>query len=382
MAESSGFDARELRRYSRHLVLPEVGVEGQQKLKSSRVVMVGVGGLGSPVALYLAAAGVGTIGIVDFDVVDESNLQRQVLFGESDLGRSKVEAARDRLSDVNPLVRIEAHDERLQAANAKRILEPYDLVVDGSDNFSTRYLVNDACVLLGKPNVYASIYRFEGQVSVFASRGGPCYRCLFPEPPPPGLVPSCAEGGVLGVLPGIVGALQASEVIKLILGSGRSLSGRLLLVETLTAEFRELQLERDPDCPVCGEEPSIVELADQEAVCADPPAQETVVDLNVSPKQVDGWLRDGSDVTLLDVRTPIEVGICRLPSSVFVPLQELPERLGELDPEQRIVVYCHHGIRSAQAVAFLRGRGFARTMNLSGGIEAWAREVDPSLPRY
>jgi adenylyltransferase/sulfurtransferase len=374
MTEVNELNERELRRYSRHIVLPEVGAEGQAKLKSARVALVGAGGLGSPVALYLAAAGVGVLGIVDFDVVDESNLQRQVLYGESDLGRLKVDAARERLQDVNPLVRIETHRERLEAPNAERILGGYDIVVDGSDNFSTRYLVNDACVLLGKPNVYGSIYRFEGQVSVFATEGGPCYRCLFPEAPPPGLVPSCAEGGVLGVLPGVVGALQASEVIKLILGAGTPLIGRLLLVETLATDFRELQLTRDPDCPVCGEHPTITGLVEEAVACAD--------DLNVEPRQVDSWLQEGREITLLDVRTPVEVGICRLPGSLFVPLQELPNRMAELDPNHRLVVYCHHGIRSAQAVAFLRGRGFPRAMNLTGGIEAWAREVDPALARY
>jgi adenylyltransferase/sulfurtransferase len=382
MAEESTLNARELRRYSRHLVLPEVGPEGQEKLKSARVVLVGSGGLGSPIALYLAAAGVGTLAIVDFDVVDESNLQRQVLYGESDLGRPKVEAARARLEDMNPLIRVDAHRERLGAKNAIRILGAYDIVVDGSDNFTTRYLVNDACVLLGKPNVYGSIFRFEGQVSVFSAPNGPCYRCLFPQPPPPGLVPSCAEGGVLGVLPGIVGALQASEVIKLILGIGSPLVGRLLLVETLAAEFRELELPPDPECPVCGDEPTIAALEEEDAACTDPALTSIVEELNVEPREVGEWLRDGRGVTLLDVRTPVEVGICRLPGSIFVPLQELPERVSELDPEKRLVVYCHHGIRSAQAVAFLRGRGFARAINLSGGIEAWARDVDPSMPRY
>ena len=382
MTKVNELNERELRRYSRHLVLPDVGAEGQVKLKSARVALVGAGGLGSPVALYLAAAGVGTLGIVDFDVVDESNLQRQVLYGESDLGRLKVDAARERLQDVNPLVRIETYGERLEASNAERILGDYDIVVDGSDNFSTRYLVNDACVLLGKPNVYGSIYRFEGQVSVFATEGGPCYRCLFPEAPPPGLVPSCAEGGVLGVLPGIVGALQASEVIKLILGAGTPLIGRLLLVETLAADFRELQFTRNPDCPVCGEHPTIRVLVEQVVTCADEGPGPVAEELNVGPRQVDAWLQEGREITLLDVRTPVEVGICRLPGSLFVPLQELPDRMAELDPDLRLVVYCHHGIRSAQAVAFLRGRGFPRAMNLTGGIEAWAREVDPSLARY
>jgi len=378
----STLDARELRRYSRHLVLPEVGPEGQEKLKAARVVLVGAGGLGSPIALYLAAAGIGTLGLVDYDSVDESNLQRQVLYGEGDLGRLKVDAARERLSDANPHILIKTHAEKLDARNAPGVLGSYDVVVDGSDNFSTRYLVNDACVLLGKPDVYGSIFRFEGQVAVFAVPGGPCYRCLFPHPPPPGLVPSCAEGGVLGVLPGIVGALQASEVIKLVLGIGTALVGRLLLVETLTAEFRELQLPRDPGCPVCGDHPTILTLEDSEGACAEEPSDTGTEELNVAPREVQNWLEGGHDVMLLDVRTPVEVGICRLSGSIFVPLQELPERLDEFDRNRRLIVYCHHGIRSAQAVAFLRGRGFGRAMNLSGGIEAWAREVDPSLPRY
>ena len=360
-------------------MLPEVGPAGQERLKAASVVLVGAGGLGSPVALYLAAAGIGRLGIVDFDDVDESNLQRQVLYGESDLGRPKVEAARERLLDVNPLIEITPHGEKLGPDNVRSIFEAYDLVVDGSDNFSTRYLVNDACILLGKVNVYGSIFRFEGQVSVFGFDGGPCYRCLFPEAPPPGLVPSCAEGGVLGVLPGIVGALQASEVVKLVLGIGTPLVGRLLLVETLGAEFRELLLERNPECPVCGDRPSITELVEEKEPCL---AAGDETRLEVEPRRVESWLEEGREIVLLDVRTPVEVGVCRLPGSIFIPLQELPSRLEELDPEQPTVVYCHHGIRSAQAVAFMRGRGFSRTMNLTGGIEAWAQTVDPSMPRY
>jgi adenylyltransferase/sulfurtransferase len=380
--ERSGLDERELRRYSRHLVLPEVGAEGQEKLKAARVLLVGAGGLGSPLGLYLAAAGVGTLGVVDFDSVDETNLQRQVLYGESDLGRPKVEAAIERLRDVNPLIRLEPHSQRLDSSNALQIASDYDLIADGSDNFSTRYLVNDLSVLSRRPNVYGSIFRFEGQVSVFGLPDGPCYRCLFPEPPPPGLVPSCAEGGVLGVLPGIVGALQANEVIKLILGVGDPLKGRLLLIDSLTAGFRELELPRDPRCPVCGDNPTITRLFDYEEVCAPPLEEISSPDLNVNPREVSKWLDEGRDFTLLDVRTPVEVAICRLPGSIFVPLQELPERLSELAPDRRIVVYCHHGIRSAQAVAFLRGKGFQKASNLAGGIEAWRREVDSSVPRY
>jgi adenylyltransferase/sulfurtransferase len=380
--QGTGLDERELRRYSRHLVLPEVGAEGQEKLKAARVLLVGAGGLGSPLGLYLAAAGVGTLGVVDFDLVDETNLQRQVLYGESDLGRPKVEAAIERLRDINPLIRLEPHRQRLDSSNAVQIASDYDLIADGSDNFSTRYLVNDLSVLSRRPNVYGSIFRFEGQVSVFGLPGGPCYRCLFPEPPPPGLVPSCAEGGVLGVLPGIVGALQANEVIKLILGVGDPLKGRLLLIDSLAAGFRELELPRDPRCPVCGDKPTITRLADYEEVCPPPLEEISQPDLNVNSREVSKWLDEGRDFTLLDVRTPVEVAICRLPGSVFVPLQELPERLAELAPDRRIVVYCHHGIRSAQAVAFLRGKGFQKASNLTGGIEAWRREVDSSLPRY
>jgi adenylyltransferase/sulfurtransferase len=378
----AGLDERELQRYSRHLVLPEVGAEGQERLKAARVLLVGAGGLGSPLGLYLAAAGVGTLGVVDFDSVDETNLQRQVLYGESDLGRPKVEAAIERLRDVNPLIRLEPHGQRLDSSNALQIASDYDLIADGSDNFSTRYLVNDLSVLSRRPNVYGSIFRFEGQVSVFGLPGGPCYRCLFPEPPPPGLVPSCAEGGVLGVLPGIVGALQANEVIKLILGVGDPLKGRLLLIDCLAAGFRELELPRDPHCPVCGDNPTITRLVDYEEVCAPPLEEISSPDLNVSPRQVSKWLDEGREFTLLDVRTPVEVAICRLPGSIFVPLQELPERLTEIAPDRRIVVYCHHGIRSAQAVAFLRGKGFQKASNLTGGIEAWRREVDSSMPRY
>jgi molybdopterin/thiamine biosynthesis adenylyltransferase/rhodanese-related sulfurtransferase len=371
---------RDRRRYSRHLVLPEVGVAGQEKLKVARVLVVGAGGLGSPVALYLAAAGVGRLGIVDFDVVDESNLQRQVLYGQGDVGDSKVEVARRRLLELNPLIDIEVYHERLGAENVRSLLADYEIVVDGSDNFATRYLVNDACVLMGTTNVHGSIYRFEGQVSVFGAPDGPCYRCLFREPPPAGLVPSCADGGVFGVLPGIVGSLQATEVIKLVVGIGSPLIGRMLLVEALNADFRELKLAKDPECPVCGANPTITGLASENVPCPD--SSETAQELEVEPRQVDAWMKQGEDVVLLDVRTPLEVGHCRLPSSVFVPLLELPQRLEELDSNRRIVVYCHHGIRSAQAVAFLRGRGFERAINLAGGIEAWSRQVDPSIPRY
>jgi sulfur-carrier protein adenylyltransferase/sulfurtransferase len=381
--------AAELRRYSRHLILPEVGLEGQRRLKAARVLLVGTGGLGSPLGLYLAAAGVGTLGLVDFDRVDESNLQRQVLFGQSDVGRPKVAAAAERLAGINPHIRIVPHDAKIDSANALDLIAGYDLVVDGSDNFPTRYLVNDACVLAGKPNVYGSIFRFEGQVSVFWGERGPCYRCLFPEPPPPGLVPSCAEGGVFGVLPGIIGALQANEAIKLILEIGDSLIGRLVLFDALKLDFRELKLRKAPDCPVCSAAPTLTELIDYEAFCgprdgdgeaAAGAAGADRFDLTVG--ELKRWLDEGREPALLDVRNPYEHQICRLPGSRLIPLHELPGRFGELDPGATVVVYCHTGIRSAQAVAFLRQEGIAGAINLAGGIEAWSLEVDPSVPRY
>jgi sulfur-carrier protein adenylyltransferase/sulfurtransferase len=379
----------ELRRYARHLILPEVGPEGQRRLKAARVLLVGTGGLGSPLGLYLAAAGVGTLGLVDFDRVDESNLQRQVLYGQSDVGRPKVEAAAERLADVNPHVRTVLHPVRLDSSNAREVIAGYDLVVDGSDNFPTRYLVNDACVLAGKANVYGSIFRFEGQVSVFWGARGPCYRCLFPEPPPPGLVPSCAEGGVFGVLPGIIGALQANEAIKLILGVGEPLLGRLLLFDALRLEFRELRLRKNPECPVCSEHPTQTELIDYEAFCgvgaeAPPAADEAAAadESELAPRELKRWLDEGREVVLLDVRNPYEHQLCRLPDCVLIPLHELPDRLGELDSEATIVAYCHGGMRSEQAVGFLRDQGFRHAVNLAGGIDAWSLEVDPSVPRY
>ncbi len=384
----------ELRRYSRHLVLPEVGIEGQERLKAARVLIVGAGGLGSPLGLYLAAAGVGTLGLVDFDEVDESNLQRQVLYGQSDIGRAKLEVAIERLTDVNPFIRLTAHPTRLDSQNAMDIVAGYDVVVDGSDNFPTRYLVNDACVLAGKPNVYGSIFRFEGQVAVFWGERGPCYRCLFPEPPPPGLVPSCAEGGVLGVLPGIIGSLQANEAIKLVLGAGEPLVGRLLVFDALGTEFRQLRLKKDVDCPVCGDHPSVTSLIDYEAFCgvapgdeAAPPAPapevpEAGVPFDISVHDLEEMLAAGAEPVLLDVRTPREHEHCHIAGSRLVPLQELPGRLDEIDGDRDLVVYCHHGPRSTQAVRFLRGSGFAQARNLAGGINAWSLYVDPSVPRY
>jgi sulfur-carrier protein adenylyltransferase/sulfurtransferase len=359
-----------------------VGVEGQRKLKAGSVLLVGAGGLGSPLGLYLAAAGVGRIGLVDFDVVEESNLQRQVLFGVRDVGRRKVEAARDRLRDVNPHVTIVAHEARLDSSNALAVLAPYDVVVDGTDNFPTRYLVNDACVLLGKPNVYGSVFRFEGQASVFWKNHGPCYRCVFPEPPPPGLVPSCAEGGVLGILPGIVGTIQATETIKLLLGRSEGLVGRLLLLDAMEMRFREVRLRRDPACPVCGDAPTIHTLIDYEEFCGGPPRRvEAPVMDTIQPADLKLRLDRGDALVLLDVRGPAEWAICSLPNARQIPLHELPARAGELGKDDEIVVYCKMGARSERAAAFLRDAGY-RATSLRGGILAWSSEVDPSVPRY
>jgi adenylyltransferase/sulfurtransferase len=379
----------EVQRYSRHLIIPEVGVEGQQRLKEARVVCIGAGGLGSPASLYLAAAGVGTLGVVDFDVVDFSNLQRQILYSSSDVGRRKVEAAASRLTALNPEVRVVAHETPLTSANALDILRDYDVVVDGADNFPTRYLVNDACVLLGKPNAYGSIFRFDGQASVFATKGGPCYRCLYPEPPPPGLVPSCAEGGVLGVLPGIIGTIQATEAIKLILGIGNTLAGRLLLLDALTMEFRTMKLRRDPACPVCGDHPTVTSLIDYQQFCGIPAA--AAVDASaakvpeVSVESLKAAIDRRDPLWILDVREPREFEICRIPGSTLIPLGELPKRLSEI-PQGKdapdIVVHCKMGGRSAKAVALLRDSGITNARNLTGGILAWIDRVDPSLPKY
>jgi sulfur-carrier protein adenylyltransferase/sulfurtransferase len=374
---------QEIRRYSRHLIMPEVGMEGQRRLKAAKVLLIGAGGLGSPLGLYLAAAGVGTLGLADFDVVDETNLHRQVLFGRSDVGRPKLDAALGRLHEVNPHIQLVPHKLRLDSSNAMALFAPYDIIVDGTDNFPTRYLVNDACVLSGKPNVYGSIFRFEGQVSIFWGAKGPCYRCLFPEPPPPGLVPSCAEGGVLGVLPGIIGSLQANEVIKLIVGAGDPMIGRLLLFDALKMKFRELKLRKDPSCPICSEHPTQHELIDYAEFCGIPAEDENAPnDFDIQVGELKRWKDEGKDVTLLDVRTPQEFQIARLDGAKLIPLQDLPDRLGELDSAADLVVFCHHGPRSAQAVRFLRQIGFARARNLAGGIEAWSRDVDRSVPRY
>lgn len=373
----------ELLRYGRHLILPEVGLQGQRRLKASSVLLVGAGGLGSPLALYLAGAGVGRIGIVDFDRVDESNLQRQVLYGTSSLGRAKLEAAEARLADLNPHVEIETHAARLTSENALDLLRRYDVVADGTDNFPTRYLVNDACVLLGKPNAYGSIFRFEGQASVFDARTGPCYRCLYPHPPPPGLVPSCAEGGVLGVLPGVIGLIQGVEILKLLLGLGETLIGRLLLFDALAMRFRELKLRKDPACPICGEQPTIRELIDYEAFCGltPAPAAADAESFEIGPRELAAALARG-ETTLIDVREPHEYEIAHIEGARLIPLGRLPESLGELDTSEEIILHCHTGERSRRALEFLRQAGFRKLKNLRGGIDAWSREVDPAVPRY
>ncbi|HTD71645.1 MAG TPA: molybdopterin-synthase adenylyltransferase MoeB [Gemmatimonadales bacterium] len=371
----------EILRYSRHLILPDVGVEGQQKLKAARVLLIGAGGLGSPAALYLAAAGVGTLGLVDFDVVDKTNLQRQILHGTSTVGVSKLASATARIKDLNPNVRVEPFETRLTSENALDIIREFDIVADGTDNFPTRYLVNDACVLLDKPNVYGSIFRFEGQASVFHATRGPCYRCLYSEPPPPGLVPSCAEGGVLGVLPGIIGSIQAMETIKLILGVGQPLIGRLVLFDALKLQFRELKLEKDPDCPVCGTHPTVTELIDYQAFCGIG-AEPSYDGVEITAQELrDEWQRH-PDLLVVDVREPHEHEIAHIDGAVLIPLGELPDRLGELDGHREIVTHCHHGARSLKALEILKAAGFSKVRSLRGGIDAWAVNVDPTLPRY
>ncbi len=377
----------EILRYSRHLIMPEVGMEGQLKLKQARVLLIGTGGLGAPLGLYLAAAGVGRIGLVDFDTVDFTNLQRQVAFSTSDVGRRKIEAARERLAALNPAIHIDTHEAKLSSGNALEIFRDYDIIVDGTDNFPTRYLVNDACVLLGKPNVYGSIFRFEGQATVFGLPDGPCYRCLFPEPPPPGLVPSCAEGGVLGVLPGIVGSIQALETIKLILfgngGRGDSLSGRLLLFDALGLRFREVKLRKNPECPLCGAHRSITKLIDYYEFCGvrGEDSAPTVAVPEIEPRELKARLDRGDQLFILDVREPHEFQICNL-NGRLIPLGELPRRAHELDSADEIVAHCRSGKRSAEAVDFLRKAGFRKIWNLKGGILAWSDQVDPSMPKY
>jgi sulfur-carrier protein adenylyltransferase/sulfurtransferase len=378
---------QEILRYSRHITLPEIGVEGQERLKRGRVLCIGAGGLGSPALLYLAAAGVGTIGIVDFDSVDESNLHRQIVHGTSDVGRPKLESARDRLRDVNPHVHVETHQTSFTAANALELIPAYDVILDGTDNFPTRYLVNDACVLAGRPNAYGSIFRFEGQASVFATKEGPCYRCLHPEPPPPGLIPSCAEGGVLGVLPGIIGTIQATEAIKLILGAGEPLIGRFLIYDALKMRFRELKLRKDPDCPVCGPNPRITELHTYDELCSPvarhlngPDDAREMDEMAVS--ELKARMDAGNAPVIVDVREPSEFQICRIPGSVLIPLGQLAGRASELDPSAEVVLQCKSGGRSTRATALLRERGFSKARNLTGGILAWIDQVDPDQPKY
>jgi molybdopterin/thiamine biosynthesis adenylyltransferase/rhodanese-related sulfurtransferase/molybdopterin converting factor small subunit len=378
----------EVKRYSRHLIMPEVGVDGQRKLKAAKVLCIGAGGLGSPAAMYLAAAGIGTIGIVDFDVVDFSNLQRQIIHGTPDVGRPKLHSAKDRLTALNPNVRIETYEEALTSANALRLFEPYDVILDGTDNFPTRYLVNDACVISGKPNAYGSIFRFEGQASVFATKDGPCYRCLYPEPPPPGLVPSCAEGGVFGVLPGIIGVIQATETIKLVLGAGEPLIGRFLIYDALRMRFRELKLRKDADCPVCGTHPTVTRLIDYEQFCGVAPhqvaaaAQPATSADALTARELKAELDRGEVLQIIDVREPQEFQINRLPGSILIPLGDLPKRYVELDPNANLVMQCKSGMRSAKAQDFLRSKGFTRVRNLTGGVLGWIDQVDPSQPKY
>ena len=389
VAELPTLTQEEIKRYSRHLIMPEVGIDGQRALKASSVLCIGAGGLGSPAAMYLAAAGVGRIGIVDFDVVDYSNLQRQLLHGTPDVGRSKLQSARDRLQALNPHVHVDTYETSLSSENALKLFEPYDVILDGTDNFPTRYLVNDASVISGKPNAYGSIFRFEGQASVFGAKGGPCYRCLYPEPPPPGLVPSCAEGGVLGVLPGIIGVIQATESIKLMLGIGEPLIGRFLIYDALKMRFRELKLRKDPECPVCGTSPTVTALIDYEQFCGvrpepqgAPAAGTAVPEWEITAVELKRRLDAGDDVVILDVREPNEYQINRIQGSTLIPLGELPRRYQELDPDRDMVAHCKMGARSAKAQEFLRSVGFARVKNLRGGILEWVDKVDPSQPKY
>ena len=377
----------EIKRYSRHLIMPEVGIQGQRKLKAASVLLIGTGGLGSPLGLYLASAGVGRIGLVDFDVVDFTNLQRQVLYTTADVGRPKIQVAKEKLQAINPFITVETHETRLSSDNALQILKNYDVIVDGTDNFPTRYLVNDACVLLGKPNVYGSIFRFEGQASVFDAKRGPCYRCLYPEPPPPGLVPSCAEGGVLGILPGIIGTIQATETIKLILGNGEPLIGRLLLFNALKMRFRELKLRKNPTCPVCGPKPTVTQLIDYQEFCGlgrgqEEASPEASGEWEIDPEGLAGLLKKNGGIRVIDVREAHEYEICHIEGAKLLPLSEFLQRIGELDSADTLVLHCHHGTRSMKALELLRAAGFRKVKSLKGGIDAWADRIDPSMPRY
>jgi molybdopterin/thiamine biosynthesis adenylyltransferase/rhodanese-related sulfurtransferase len=385
-AAQTTLSPQEAARYSRHLIMPEVGMDGQKRLKAASVLLIGAGGLGSPLGLYLAAAGVGRIGLIDFDVVDFSNLQRQVLHGTPDVGRPKLHSAKDRLQAINPEVQLDLYEARLTSANALSIFQPYDIIIDGTDNFPTRYLVNDSCVLLKKPNVYGSIFRFDGQASVFYPGRGPCYRCLYPEPPPPGEVPSCAEGGVLGILPGLIGCIQATETVKLLLGQGSPLIGRLLLYDALQMSFREFKVRRNPKCPVCGEQPTVTKLIDYEQFCgmrgqeAPPPVAAGSDALTV--EELKQRLDRGEALFILDVRNPEEIQICRLAGSTVIPLPQLSQRFGELDRNREIIVHCKSGMRSQKAIQFLRQQGFTRLKNLAGGILAWADRIDKTMLKY
>ncbi|MDA0204287.1 MAG: molybdopterin-synthase adenylyltransferase MoeB [Acidobacteria bacterium] len=377
----------EILRYSRHLILPEVGMEGQRRLKNAKVLMIGTGGLGAPLGLYLAAAGVGRIGLVDFDVVDVTNLQRQVIHGTKDVGRLKIDSAADSMQDINPALQIDKYNVPLTSANALELFKDYDVIVDGTDNFPTRYLVNDACVLLDKPNAYGSIFRFEGQATVFHHEDGPCYRCLYPEPPPPGLVPSCAEGGVLGILPAVIGSIQATETVKLILGKGTTLSGRLMLYDALNMKFRELKLRRNPECPVCGDNPTVKELIDYQEFCGIPQqaaaeAEEQGRMSEITPLELKVRMDRGDDIFILDVREPHEYDIAKIQGSALIPLGQVAQRVDELDSTADIIVHCKMGGRSAKAQGILKEMGFSRVTNLTGGILRWSDDVDPSIPKY
>ena len=390
VADTPALDAEEVKRYSRHLILPEIGLDGQRKLKAASVLCIGAGGLGSPVAMYLAAAGLGRIGIVDFDVVDYSNLQRQIIHGTPDVGRSKLQSAKDTINALNPHVQVDTYETALSSQNALGLFRPYDVIIDGTDNFPTRYLVNDACVLTGKPNAYGSIFRFEGQASVFATKDGPCYRCLYPEPPPAGLVPSCAEGGVLGVLPGIIGLIQATEAMKLVLGIGEPLIGRFLIYDALKMRFRELKLRKDPDCPVCGIHPTVTQLIDYEQFCGVRPEPQTTAaaggtvtnEWEITPVELKRRIDAGEKLQIVDVREPNEFQINRIPGTTLIPLGELPQRYRELDLDREIILHCKMGGRSAKAQDFLRTVGVTNTKNLRGGVLAWIDQVDPSQPKY
>jgi adenylyltransferase/sulfurtransferase len=379
---------QEIQRYARHLIMPEVAMRGQKRLKAAKVLCIGTGGLGSPLSLYLAAAGVGTIGLADFDVVDVSNLQRQIIHFTGDVGRPKITSAEEKLKAINPELTIVRHEHSVDSSNAMNLFAGYDVIVDGTDNFPTRYLVNDACVLLGKPNVYGSIFRFDGQATVFFPPDGPCYRCLYPEPPPPDLVPNCAEGGVLGILPGLIGVVQATETVKLILGAGKPLVGRLLLYDALEMSFREMKVRKNPKCPICGPNPTIRELIDYHEFCGVRGAESAPGSVNgpadgeITPQELNLLLHRTDPPLLLDVRNPEEIAICRIAGSTVIPLGELPSRLNELDPARPMVVHCKSGVRSAKAIALLRAAGFARLTNLKGGILGWIKDVDPSLPAY